>query len=359
MRLSKRLGTPVLLLVGLITASIIGYRLIGGPDVHFLDALYMAIITLAGVGYGEIVDTSHNPWLRIFNIVVIMVGVTFTVYVFSAVTAFLVEGQITDLFRKRKMQKRISELRHHYIVCGLGDTGRYVVGELHKTGTPFVAIDQNEEHVKQFIEKQGDDYREMLYVIGDATDEAILDQVNLEHAKGLIAAVSSDKDNLVITVVARQKSTKVRIVARWTDAKYTERLIKAGANSTVSPNAIGGMRMASEVLRPHVVGFLDMMLREKSKTLRIEELVVKGHSPWLGQQLEALRLKSEYNLLPLAIRSTHEGASPNFWVNPPENIVLSAGSVVIVMGDVNDIRRARNDSKEDHDPAAVPPVAKA
>ncbi|HEY3927225.1 MAG TPA: potassium channel protein [Candidatus Koribacter sp.] len=355
MHISKRLGQALLLLVIIVTASVIGYRLLGGSSVTILDAIYMAIITLAGVGYGEIIDTSHNPWLRLFNIVVIMVGVTFTVYVFSAVTAFLVEGQITDLFRKRKMQKRISELKHHYIVCGLGDTGRYIVAELHKTGTPFVVIDQNEEHVKHFIEVQGDSYREMLYIIGDATDEAILDQVNIEQAKGLIAAVSSDKDNLVITVVTRQRSSKIRIVARWTDAKYSDRLMKAGANSTVSPNAIGGMRMASEVLRPHVVSFLDMMLREKSKTLRIEDLVVKGHSPWAGQQLDALKLKTEYNLLPLAIRSVGEaGAASNFWVNPPENIVVNAGTVVIVMGDVNDIKRARTDAKEDHEPAATP-----
>jgi voltage-gated potassium channel len=353
MRLSKRLGTPLLLLVCIITASVIGYRVLGGGDVHVLDAIYMAIITLAGVGYGEIIDTSHNPGLRVFNIAVIMVGVTFTVYVFSAVTAFLVEGQITDIFRKRKMQKRISELKHHFIVCGLGDTGRYVVAELAKAGTPFVVIDNNEEHVKSFIEKNGDAYREMLYVVGDATDELVLDQARLDSAKGLIAAVSGDKDNLVITVLSRQKNQKVRIVARWTDQRYSERLMKSGANATVSPNAIGGMRMASEVLRPHVVGFLDMMLREQSKTLRIEDIVVKSHSPWAGQQLDALKLKSEYNLLPLAIRSVSDGANPQFKVNPPENVVLHAGTVVIVMGDVNDVRRARADCKEDHEPAAA------
>lgn len=357
MHLKKRLGKALLLLVLIITASVIGYRLLGGPKVHVLDAIYMAVITLAGVGYGEIVDTSHNPWLRLFNIVVIMVGVTFTVYVFSAVTAFLVEGQITDLFRKRKMQKSVSELRNHYIVCGLGDTGRYVMAELHKTGTPFVVIEANEEHVKSFLEKGGDNYRDLLYVIGDATDEAVLDQVKLEHAKGLIAAVSSDKDNLVITVMARQKNPKVRIVARWTDAKFSERLLKAGANSTVSPNAIGGMRMASEMLRPHVVNFLDMMLKEQSKTLRIEELVVQAHSPWAGQPMDALKLKTEYNLLPLAIRNSGQGAAANFWVNPPENVTVNAGTVLIVIGDINDIRRARQDCKEDMEPTAAPAKA--
>lgn len=350
MHISRRLKKALLLLIAIVTVSVAGYRVLGGSHVRLLDALYMAIITLAGVGYGEIVDTGHNPWLRVFNIVVIMVGVTFTVYVFSAVTAFLVEGQLTNLFRKRKMQKRISELRDHYIVCGLGDTGRYVAAELQKTGTPFVVIDHNEEHVKTFLAAEPD--HDLLYVIGDATDETILDQVNLEHANGLIAAVSSDKDNLVITVVARQRSSKIRIVARWTDAKYSERLAKAGANSTVSPNAIGGMRMASEMLRPHVVGFLDMMLREQSKTLRIEDLVIKTHSPWAGQPIQALHLKSIYNLLPLAVRSAGDG-SANFSVNPPDDFLLQPGTVIVVMGDVNDVKRARADAREDREPAVT------
>src|SRR5437763_10349676 len=145
MELRRRLIYAVILLLAVTTLSVGGYLWLGCSHVTFLQALYMAVITLAGVGYGEIIDTSHNPALRIFNMFVVFFGVTITVYVFSVVTAFLVEGEITNIFWRRRMQKRISELKNHFIVCGLGDTGRFAVDELQKTGTPFVVIEGNAE----------------------------------------------------------------------------------------------------------------------------------------------------------------------------------------------------------------------
>jgi voltage-gated potassium channel len=134
----------------------------------------------------------------------------------------------------------------------------------------------------------------------------------------------------------------VRIVARCIDLKFTERLLKAGADSTVSPNQIGGMRIASEVLRPHVVNFLDLMLKEKNRTLRIEEIDIPQNSPWIGQRLSELRLRSQYNLLLLALKDAyHEGKQHGFWVNPPETISCHAGMVVIVLGNVKDVQDAR------------------
>jgi voltage-gated potassium channel len=340
----RRFTTALVLLTVVIFASVAGYKLIGGPSVGYLQALYMAIITLAGIGYGEIVDTSHNPALRVFNIFIILVGVAITVYALSAVTAFLVEGEITNLFWRRKMQKKISELRHHYIVCGLGDTGRYAVAELQKTRTKFVVVDQNEEVIRRFQDHDPKQYDEMLYITGDATDEMLLDQAGIDDAQGIISAVPGDKDNLVITVMARQKNPKIRIIARCTDPKFSERMVRAGANSTVSPNQIGGMRMASELLRPHVVGFLDLMLKEKSTTLRIEEVDIHEGSPWIGHTLAKINLKGEYNLLALAMKTSGEANMPRFWVNPPEAVQLAAGMVVIVMGNVNDVHRARFDA---------------
>src|ERR1700677_3018463 len=146
--LRRRLISAGILFLTLITVSVTGYRLLGGPSVGFLQALYMAVITLAGVGYGEIVPTAGNPALRVFNMGVVLFGVAVTVYVFSVVAAFLVEIESTNPFWRRRMQKRISELRNHYIVCGLGDTGRHVADEMHRTGTDFVAIDRSEELIK-------------------------------------------------------------------------------------------------------------------------------------------------------------------------------------------------------------------
>src|SRR3954453_8467622 len=253
MNLRQRLRLAGILLVGIIAIAVCGYMSLG--EASLLDAIYMAVITVAGVGYGEVVTTQHHPALRIFNIFIVIVGVTITVYVFSVVTAFLVEGEIRNLFWRRKMQKTIDQIRDHYVICGLGDTGRYAVDELHRTGTPYVVIESHEDNIKKFREQAGSDFDVMLFVIGDATDEAILDQAGVTRARGLISALAGDKDNLVATVMARQKNPKVRIVTRCTDPRFSERMMKAGANATVSPNRIGGMRMASEVLRPHVVSF--------------------------------------------------------------------------------------------------------
>src|SRR6478672_5483611 len=149
MALRKRLLVALGLLLTLIILSVTGYRLLGGSSVTFLQALYMAVITVAGVGYGEIIDTSHNPALRVFNIGIVLFGVAITVYVFSVVAAFLVKVEFTNPFWRRRMQRRINELTGHHIVCGLGDTGRHAVAELRKTNTPHVVVDLSEENIKK------------------------------------------------------------------------------------------------------------------------------------------------------------------------------------------------------------------
>ena len=347
MELRKQLRVALFVLFIVLTFSVTGYMLLGGPSVTFLDALYMAVVTLSSVGYDEIIDTTHHPALRVFNIFVIIFGVMIMLYVFSVVTAFLVEGEITNIFWRRKMLKRISELNNHYIVCGLGDTGRHAIEELERTKSPYVVVDHNEERVKRLLQEEDGLSREMLYVIGDATDADLLERLGIDRAKGLITTLASDKENLVITVLARQKNPNVRIVARCIDQKFADRLMKAGADSTVSPNQIGGMRIASEVLRPHVVSFLDLMLKDRSRTLRIEEIEVPQESSWIGKPLRELNLRGEYNLLPLALKDAyHDGQQHGFWVNPPENVACHSGMVLIVLGDVKDIHAARNQAEK-------------
>ncbi|MGA2372783.1 MAG: potassium channel protein [Candidatus Korobacteraceae bacterium] len=339
----KRLIIAFSLLFGVATVAVIGYLLIGGPSVSLLDAIYMAVVTLSGVGYGEIVDTAHNPILRVFNIFIVLIGVASAVYLFSELTAYLVEGELRHLFRRSRMKKRIVDLKQHFIVCGLGETGRHVTDELRKTHTPFVVVESSNEAVTRLVEGESDAYADLLYLVGDATDEKLLEQAGLDVAAGLIATLPSDKDNLVITVVVRQKNPSIRIVCRCTDLSFSSRMLKAGANSTVSPNHIGGLRMASELLRPSVVGFLDLMLQEKSRTLRIDEISVSEKSSWLGSMIAELKLGDRYNLLPLAVKGIGE-ADSQLVINPPSTTKVSAGTVIIVMGDTDNLIRARADA---------------
>ena len=339
----KRLILACCLLLTVGTVAVIGYMVIGGPSVSLLDAIYMVVITLSGVGYDEIVSTANNHGLRIFNIFVVLTGAGVAVYVFSVLTAFLVEGELRHLFRRSRMKKQISELDEHFIVCGFGETGRHVVDELQKTHTPHVVVEISDDAITRAQETHHDMYRDLLYVIGDATDERVLAEAGLDSAKGLISVLPNDKDNLVITVVVRQKNPAIRIVSRCTHLSYAERMIKAGANSTVSPNHIGGLRMASEVLRPHVVSFLDLMLQEKSRTLRIDQILLGDRSTWPGQAISALNLSDRYNLLPLAIKDTTE-AGEQLTFNPPPATRLPPGAVIIVMGDEENIIRARSEA---------------
>jgi len=325
--------------------AVIGYRIIGGPNVSLLDAMYMAVVTLSGVGYGEIIDSSRNHALRTFNMFIVLIGVAVAVYVFSQLTAFLVEGELRHLFRRNRMKKHIADLRRHYIVCGLGETGRHVVDELLKTQTPFVVIENSTEAIDRIKQSHDERYNDLLYVTGDATDEKILEQAGIDVAAGLISALPSDKDNLVIVVVVRQRNPAIRIVSRCTDLSYAERMVKAGANSTVSPNHIGGLRMASELLRPAVVGFLDLMLKEKSRTLRVEEIALPVSSNWAGKTLADLDLNERFSLLPLAVK--HPGqADEQLVVNPRGKTTVAAGAVIIVLGDSANLSRARADAAQ-------------
>jgi len=332
MNLRRRLGFTAFLLLAMVIVSATGYRLLGGPRVSALDAIYMAVITISTVGYYEVVDTSTNPSLRVFNMFVILFGVGVLLYVFSASTAFIVEGDLKDLFRRRKMLKQIRSMKDHFIVCGAGEVGQHVVKELIKTRNPFVVIDHDEARIEK-MHQLGD----FPVLKGDAMDEELLLSAGLANAKGLATVLPEDKDNLLITVTARQLNPSLRIVARVAEARMTDKLIRAGANSAVSPNTIGGLRVASELVRPHVVGFLDLMLKEESKTLRVEEIVVGAESPWVGKTIRDTEIHQRYELLALALRKPDGSTS----YNPHGHTVIAAGDVLVVMGDVDTIWKAR------------------
>jgi voltage-gated potassium channel len=321
----------LLLLVVVLTAVAV-YMCFGGPQVTLLDAIYMAVITVTTVGYGEIVDTHANPGLRLFNIFFILVGIGIMLYVFSVSTAFIVEGELNHFFRRRKMMKQIRDMNDHLIICGAGETGAHLVRELLKTGNVFVVIDHDEGRLER-ISQLG----EVPVLHGEGGDEDILTAARIHHARALATALPEDKDNLLITVTARLLNPNLRIVARCSESRMIEKLLRHGANSAVSPNMIGGMRLASELIRPSVVSFLDVMLRDQSGTLRVEEIPVALGSTWIGKKLKELDIHGRYNLLPLAIRKV----DGEMKFNPREDAVVASGEVLVVMGDVTNVWKAR------------------
>ncbi len=327
-----RLRTALIVLGFVIVVATCGYKILG-REVTWLNAIYMTIVTLTSVGYQEFVDTSHSPLLRIFNLFVLTFGLGTMLYVFSVSTAFIVEGDLKHLFWRRKMLKRIASLSNHIIVCGAGTTGQCVAEELHRTRRELVVIDRDPTHLER-VQQIGD----IPVVEGDGSDEDTLEAAGLDRASGVVTVLPSDKDNLVVVVTVRQKHPNIRIVARCADSKMADKMLRAGASSTVSPSAIGGLRLASEMVRPRVVSFLDLMLRDRMRTLRIEEIDVPFHSAWVGQSLNQLGLGDRFNLGCLALK---EPGEEQFLINPGHSTVIKGHVVLVVMGDIENVHAAR------------------
>lgn len=328
---------PFLLLLMIFVVGTVGYHFICHTEEHpvsWFDALYMTVITLTTVGYGEIIDLEHNPAGRAFTVFLLIFGMGILLYCVSSVTAFVVEGNISELLRRQKMNRLISAMKDHYILCGAGETGIHVVEELHRTRHPFVVVEADPDRVQRV--RRIDE--SILVYEGDAEESGTLEAVGIERAKGLIAALPEDKDNLFLTITARQLNPTLRIISRGVGENAAEKLRRAGADGVVSPNFIGGMRMASELIRPAVVGFLDLMLRDPTRTIRVEEVTIPPESALIGQALDQGRIHRETGLLVIALRFPEE---ETFHYNPGSEKVLKEGCTLVVIGDLPQIHRLR------------------
>jgi voltage-gated potassium channel len=333
--LKKRLITGLLLLVVTVLGGSLGYYAIGGGDWSFMDCLYMTMITVTTVGYGEtLAGMDQIPAARDFTMLLLLFGTGSIVFFASMVTAFVVEGDLKNVLAANKLKKRIKRMKDHVIVCGAGSTGRHIIEELLKTNRPVIGVDVNEENLKELADRfPGTPF---AYVVGDATDDHVMEQINIAEAAGMVAALNSDKDNLYLVVSARQDNPKLRIIARCTEMSHVEKLKKAGADSVVSPNFIGGMRLVSEMVRPSVVRFLDEMLRDSRAVMRIEEVTLNSTS--LGGSLRDARIHDQFGMLVLAIRGKDDGA----WTyNPTAEHKIATGTTLVVLGSADQVSKLR------------------
>jgi len=330
MRLQKRLAQIGVLFAAIFTAGTTGFMAVEGWP--FLDALYMTTITLSTVGFQEVHPLSTGG--RLVAMALILGGTGSLLYGLSVVTAFIVEGELRELLGKRRMEKVLAKLHAHVIVCGAGETGKHVVEELLKTQTPCVVIEQDLARLKH-LERFGG----MPVIEGDATDGVVLSRARIDIARGLITTLPSDKDNLFVILTARELNPTLRIVSRVIGDDSHAKLRKAGADAVVSSNQIGGLRLASELIRPHVVSFLDTMLRDPHRVLRIEEAEVLPGAPVVGKTLDELDLVSRVGLVIIAKR---RGPTGEFVYNPRASTPLDAGDFLIVCGELSQVETLRN-----------------
>jgi voltage-gated potassium channel len=231
----------------------------------------------------------------------------------------------------------MKRMKDHVVVCGAGSTGRNVIEELIKTGVPVVAIDTREDELKEIADKNPK--AEFSYVVGDATDDDIMAQANLAGARGVVAALSSDKDNLYLTVSARQQNSSARIIARAAELSHVEKIRRSGADAVVSPNYIGGLRMVSEMLRPSVVRFLDDMMRDARAAFRIEEVTLGDGARALGETLREAKVRERFGMTVLAMRSK----DASVWTyNPDASERLAPGMTLVVLGSAEQVSQLRS-----------------
>ncbi|MBM4137251.1 MAG: potassium channel protein [Nitrospira sp.] len=248
----------------------------------------------------------------------------------STFTAFLVEGELSEILRRRKMNKQISDLRGHYIVCGIGGIGRHIIDELFNTGRLFVAIDRNEEICKELSEKG------ILFIKGDTTSSAVLKAANAEHAKGLFCALPHDAENLLLILTAKGINPGLKIVAKAEEDESEDKMRKAGADGVVLPEFIGGLRMASEMIRPEAVTFLDKMLKSRDEIFRVEDILVSDHSVFAGKTLKTSGILERKGLTVVAVKKGDQ-----YIFNPTKEEKLGIGDSLILIGETKDIREIK------------------
>ncbi|HYK16527.1 MAG TPA: potassium channel protein [Bryobacteraceae bacterium] len=324
-RFRNRLILITAALIVILTGGTLGFTLID----HYppFDAFYMTLVTISTVGYEEVHPLSHAG--RVFNSFLIFFGVTIMLLAVGGMTQAIIELELNQYFGKRRTRKMIDALHEHYIVCGFGRVGRGAASELQRAGVPFLVVDKNEDRVDWAI-KLG-----MLAALADATEDETLANAGVMRAKGLIATLQSDADNLFVILSAKAMKPSLLVSAR-VNSEQTERKMRlAGADYVFAPYDMTGNRMAQVMLKPHVFQFIDFTTKGMGLDVGIEQVRVPSQSDFVSKTLLDARIRKDTGVIVLAIRK----ADGRMQFNPPAEASIEAGDHLIVMGEAQHLRR--------------------
>jgi len=325
---TKILIISFVLFFGLLALGASGYMVIEGWP--FMDALYMTVITIATVGYGEVHKVSTAG--QIFTVLLIFLGVGFFLYVVGNTVQFLVEGRIRHVLGRRILDKQINKLKDHFIICGYGRMGRALCSYLIQKYLNVVVIEQNTKRVP-VMDEDG-----ILYLVGEATDETILMKAGIKSARGIISVLGTDADNVFLVLIAKGLNPELFIMARANQNSTEKTLYTAGATKVVAPHALGARRMAHAILRPTVIHFLELAFSDESANIHLEEFSVSASSRLINVPLRESGLRQELDLIIISIRK----ADGTMRFNPKASDRFEAGDTVVAVGQDKDLMQMAN-----------------
>ncbi len=322
-----RLGRAVLILAGILLFGTLGYYFIEGMPIF--ESFYMTVITISTVGFAEI--SPPTPMGRVLTVIIIIAGISFGTYTIGTIVRIFVEGELKNYFGRRKVQKQISDMKDHFIICGYGRIGRIICDELAEDNFVFVVIERNPEAVEDVVEKG------YLCIEEDATSEDALKQAGIMQARGLVTAVNSDANNVFITLTAKGLRPDIFILARASEESNEDKLVRAGATRVVSPYLIGGKRMGQILKRPTVADFIDCTTTSNQLGLVMEEAEVREGSALNGKTLVGSSLRNDFGVIIVAIKRP----SGQMIYNPLPMETLGSGDVIVVIGKQEDMVRMK------------------
>jgi voltage-gated potassium channel len=324
-RLKRRFLLIALVIVLMLTIGTVGFVWIEGYPPF--DAFYMTLTTITTVGYREVHDLSRAG--RVFNSFLIVFGVTTMFFAIGAMTQSVIVLELGEFFGKRRTKRMIDKLEKHYIVCGYGRVGRSAAGELQRAGVPLVVVDRNPEKVERATQAG------LLAVVADSTRDQTLIDVGVSRAKGLVAALATDADNLFLILSAKGLNPGLKVAARASEDESEQKLRRAGADTVFAPYRHAGHQLALSLVRPHVVQFLDVASQSVGLDVGLEQVRVAGGSELVGKSLKQVQLRRDLGVIVLAIRKAKGG----MLFNPPAEAELGAGDFLVVMGEYENLRK--------------------
>lgn len=315
----QRLRLTLILLILVVMLGAMGYHWLA--RINVLDSFYMAITTLFTVGFRELGQV--NSATKLFTIFYLVTGLGAATYAVSNLTALIVEGDLQGYLRERRMEKRLQDLRNHVIVCGFGKMGFQAAWELKQAGVPFLIIEKEMNKGSRNPRFEGD-----IILYGNAMEEITLQRAGLLRARGLITTLTTDADNVLVTLTAKQVAPQVPVIARAAQLGMESKLMAAGADHIVSPYEIGGRRMAALLLDPQLMNYVDVVLDHTPMEMAIEHILVTSASPLVGLTMREARLRDATGALIVGILRTGKGLI----FNPKGAETFQSGDVLVAMG---------------------------